>query len=130
MEQIPREQRRELVEIAPEKLSMRRCCDLLGLNRSTMYYKEKPVDIDDIDLLNAIRDVWERRPFYGYRRITKELRANGIQVNRKRVQRLMSWGGICAIYPGPNTSRRNRLHAIQWGHFRFPWNTNWWSGVN
>jgi putative transposase len=78
-----------------------------------LYYKEKPVDIDDVDLLNAIRDIWERYPFYGYRRITKELRANaGLRVNRKRVQRLMIWGGIQAIYPGPNTSRRNKLHAV------------------
>jgi putative transposase len=91
---------------------VRRCCELLGLNRSTLYYKEKTVNINDIDLLNSIRDTWERYPFYGYRRITKELRANGIKVNRKRVQRLMAWGGIQAIYPGPNTSRRNKLHAI------------------
>ena len=63
-------------------------------------------------MLNAIRDVWERYPFYGYRRITKELNANGVRVNRKRVQRLMGLGGIHAIYPGPNTSRRNKLHAI------------------
>ena len=97
---------------APEELSIRRRCDLLGLNRSTLYYKEKPVDLDDIDLLNAIRDIWERYPFYGYRRITKELKATGVNVNRKRVQRLMAWGGIQAIYPGPNTSRRNKLHAV------------------
>jgi putative transposase len=85
---------------------------LLGLNRSTLYYKEKPEEIDDIDLLNAIREAWERCPFYGYRRITKELRAKGTKVNRKRVQRLMAWGGIQAIHPGPNTSRRNKLHAV------------------
>ena len=112
MGQISGEQRRELVEDAPEGLSTRRCCDLLGLNRSTLYYKEKPTDIDDVDLLNAIRDIWERWPFYGYRRITRELRACGMQVNRKRVHRLMVWGEIRAIYPGPNTSRRNRLHAV------------------
>ncbi len=112
MGKTSREWRRELVEEAPEDLSVRRCCELLGLNRSTLYYKEKPADIDDIDLLNAIRDIWERYSFYGYRRITKQLRANGVKVNRKRVQRVMSWGGIRAIYPGPNTSRRNKLHAV------------------
>lgn len=112
MGQIPGERRRELIDVAPEDLSIRRCCELLGLNRSTLYYKEKQESIDEIDLLNAIRDVWERYPFYGYRRITKELRANGFNVNRKRVHRLMAWGGIQAIYPGPNTSRRNKLHAI------------------
>ena len=113
MEQIPGEQRRKLIDDAPQELSIRRCCELLKINRSTLYYKEKPVDIDDVDLLNAIRDIWERYPFYGYRRITKELRANHeLKVNRKRVQRLMAWGGIQAIYPGPNTSKRNKLHAI------------------
>lgn len=112
MEQIPGEQRRELIQVAPKELSIRQCCDLLGVNRSTLYYNEKSADIDDIDLLNAIRDIWERYPFYGYRRITKELRASGVKVNRKRVQRLMAWGGIQAIYPGPNTSRRNHLHAV------------------
>lgn len=112
MGKTSREWRRQLIETAPQELSLRRCCELLGLNRSTLYYKEKPADIDDIDLLNAMRDVWERLPFYGYRRITKELRAKGIKVNRKRVQRLMAWGGIQAIYPGPNTSKRNKLHAV------------------
>jgi putative transposase len=111
--QIPRGRRRELIELAPTELSIRRRCELLEINRSTLYYKEKPLDIDDIDLLNLIRDAWERYPFYGYRRITKELRATkGIKVNRKRVQRLMAWGGIQAIHPGPNTSKRNKAHAV------------------
>ena len=59
-----------------------------------------------------IRDVWLRYPFYGYRRITKELRANSTLVNRKRVQRLMSDAGIQAIHPGPNTSKRHKQHAV------------------
>ena len=91
---------------------MRRLCDLLCLNRSTLYYKEKPLEINELDLLNAIRDVWVRRPFYGYRRITAQLRADGIKVNRKCVARLMNVGGIKAIFPGPNTSRRNQLHKV------------------
>jgi putative transposase len=111
--QIPSKQRGELIKDAPKGLSIRQCCELLGLNRSTLYYKEKLPDINDIDLLNIIRDIWERYPFYGYRRITKELRENKrIKVSRKRVQRLMVWGGIQALYPGPNTSKRNKLHAV------------------
>lgn len=69
------------METIPKELSVRRCCELLGLNRSTLYYKEKPADIDDVDLLNTIRDIWERYPFYGYRRITQELRASGLCIN-------------------------------------------------
>ena len=86
---------------------------MLEINRSSLYCKRSSADIDDIDLLNVIRDIWEQYPFYGYRRITKELRENKqIKVNRKRVQRLMVWGGIQAIHPGPNTSKRNKLHAV------------------
>jgi putative transposase len=90
---------------------LRRRCELLGINRSTLYYVDKPLGLSDVTLLNAIRDVWLQYPFYGYRRITKELSSKGLVVNRKRVQRLMRLGGIRAIYPGPNTSKRNREHA-------------------
>jgi putative transposase len=100
------------MEATPTELSIRRCCELLGLNRSTWYYEEKPADLQDVDVLNAIRDVWERYPFYGYRRITKELQSTGLVVNHKRIQRLMLEGGIQAIYPGPNTSKRNHRDAV------------------
>lgn len=112
MGKITRECRRGLIIPNEKHLSLRRQCELLDVNRSTLYYKNKPASLDDVKLLNTIRDIWIRYPFYGYRRITKELRSDGILVNRKRVQRLMSLGGIQAIYPGPNTSKRNKLHAV------------------
>ncbi|HHV7639134.1 Integrase, catalytic region [Legionella waltersii] len=93
-------------------ISLRRQCTLLGVNRSTLYYASRARDVDDVGLLNEIRDIWNKYPFYGYRRITIELRKQGRSVNRKRVQRLMALGGIYAIYPGPNTSRRNKRHAV------------------
>lgn len=91
---------------------MRRQCNLLGLNRSTLYYNDKPITAEDIDIINSIRDIWEKYPFYGYRRITKELQFRGLVVNRKKVLRLMNLCGLHAIYPGPNTSRRNKSDAI------------------
>jgi len=112
LEQTPREGRLEWIDATYAELSLRRQCELLQVNRSTLYYKTRETDIDDIDLLNEIRDVWERYPFYGYRRITKELQAKGYNVNRKRIQRLMRLRGIQALYPGPNTSRRNKLHKV------------------
>lgn len=93
-------------------ISIRRQCALLGVNRSTLYYASKATDVDDVGLLNEIRDIWNKYPFYGYRRITIELRKQGHVVNRKRVQRLMALGGIYAVFPGPNTSRRNKKHAV------------------
>lgn len=112
LEQALPEKRRELVEEDHPRLSLRRQCQLLQINRSSIYYKKKALAIDtDVTIFNEIRDIWEQYPFYGYRRITKELVAKGYQVNHKRVQRLMQLGGISAIYPGLSTSRRNKLHA-------------------
>lgn len=56
--------------INPElaSLSIRRQCELLSFNRSTLYYKTKEQNVDDVELLNMIRDIWVRRSFYGYRR--------------------------------------------------------------
>ena len=67
---------------------MLRRCELLKVNRSTVYYESEKPDEDDIWLMNLIRDIWLQYPFYGYRKITRELRIvyNHI-VNHKRVSR-------------------------------------------
>lgn len=85
-------------------------CDLLSLNRSSTYYEPKVPPQEDLDLLNEIRDIWERCPFYGYRRITAQLVRQGIKVNRKRVRRFMKETGLEAIYPKPNTSKKGLAH--------------------
>ena len=80
LEQTPRMQRQQLVDVNHAELSLRRQCELLQVNRSTLYYKGATIDADDIDLLNEIREIWERYPFYGYRRITKELKFKDHQI--------------------------------------------------
>lgn len=91
-------------------LSYTRQCGLLSVNRSGTYYKIKPPKQKDVDLLNEIRDIWERCPFYGYRRIHATLKHNGIVINRKKVRRLMKVAGLQALYPKPKTSIRNKEH--------------------
>ncbi|WP_394699476.1 IS3 family transposase [uncultured Desulfobacter sp.] len=53
-----------------------------------------------------------RTPFYGSRRLTAYLNALGHPVNRKRIQRLMKLMRIEAIYPKPQTTKRNENHKI------------------
>jgi putative transposase len=76
-----------------------------------VYYTVK-VSLDETDLCNRIYDVYLEFPYYGYRKITAVLRYEGIAINRKRVQRMMQDMGLRAIYPGPNTSLRNRKDSI------------------
>ena len=62
--------------------------------------------------MRLIDEQYLRTPFYGSRRTTVWLQAEGWPVNRNRVQRLMRMMGIEAIYPRPRTTWRNAQHRI------------------
>ena len=73
--------------------------DTLKLSRSTYYYQMKRLAQEDKDseLKETIQDIYtEHKGRYGYRRIHLELRNRGIQVNHKKVQRLMTELGLKA----------------------------------
>ena len=61
--------------------------------------------------MNTIDEVYTARPYYGSRRITKDVaELIGEAINRKRVQRLMREMGIEAIYQKPNLSKNDTPH--------------------
>lgn len=93
-------------------LPITRQCQLLNLNRSTVYYQDKPVSAEDLNLMRRIDEMYLKRPFYGSRRIRDWLEDEGHKVNRKRVQRLMRQMGIRAIYPKACTSKPGKGHKI------------------
>ena len=64
---------------------------MIGLPRSTYYYRstEAEVGLSDTRLVELIGDIQDEFPGYGYRRVTRELQANGYRVNHKRVARIM-----------------------------------------
>jgi putative transposase len=72
---------------------------VLGISRSSYYYQPQEVPEDpDLIVLEAILQVLQEKPFYGYRRIARELTYLGI--TRKQVRRIMKKAGLRAIYPG------------------------------
>lgn len=86
---------------------------LLGLNRSTLYYQPRLRPPTELALRRRIDEIYTATPFYGVRRITAQLRAEGQVVNHKAVARHMRAMGLTAIYPGPNLSRRAQAAAIE-----------------
>ncbi len=82
-------------------LPVARQCQLLNLNRSTVYYQPMGVSDEDLKLMRLIDEIHLKRPFYGSRRIRDDLQDLGYPVNRKRVQRLTRKMGIMALYPIP-----------------------------
>ena len=62
--------------------------------------------------MGEINRQYPETPFCGSRRMRVWLGRCGIQVSRKRVQRLMRAMGLRAIYRRPSTSRRSPEHQI------------------
>jgi putative transposase len=85
-------------------LSISRQCELLGLPRSSYYYLPRAESELNLRLMRRIDEVHLKYPFYGSRRMSIHLRDEELEVNRKRVQRLMRKMGLVAIYPGPRTT--------------------------
>ena len=79
---------------------MQQQCELLGVPRSTYYYQPRPESAENLRLLRGLDELYLECPFFGSRRM-----AVSLEVNRKRMQRLMRIAGIEALYPKPNLSR-------------------------
>ena len=69
----------------------------MGIKRSTFYYQPK-VNINkrrkEADIKDRIATISYKHPYYGYRRITAQLRREKVGINHKRVLRMMRELGI------------------------------------
>jgi len=99
-----------MIEWNEPSLSVRRQSELLSLNRSTLYYEPVETSEEELALMRRIDELYLNRPFLGSRRMTLALREQGLDVNRKRVQRLMRKMGLEGLAPGPSTSKPHPEH--------------------
>lgn len=74
-------------------LSERRACRFAGQNRSTQRHCPQAAP-EDQALRARLREIAEERPRWGYRRAHGHLLAEGISINRKRVQRIWREEGL------------------------------------
>ena len=75
--------------------------------RSTYYYLPRPESAENLRVLRRLDELYLTRPFFGSRRMAVTL-----EVNRKRIRRLMRILGIEAHYPKRNLSRPAPGHEI------------------
>lgn len=101
-----------MIDPTHETLSVARQCVLIGLSRSTLYYKPAAEKAEDLDLKALIDRQFLETPYFGSRKMTAVLRRQGHVVNRKRVRRLMREMGLQVIWRRPNTSKPNPEHRV------------------
>ncbi len=109
---LDRAERLALVERERSEMPLTVQADILSLSRSSLYYQPRAPSPEEVATKHRIDALYTQYPFYGSRRITVQLRRDGVSINRKAVQRHMREMGIAGIAPGPNLSRRDTEHRI------------------
>ncbi|MFC5539886.1 IS3 family transposase [Rhodocytophaga aerolata] len=80
------------------ELSIRAQCDLLGLHRSVLYYLPIEETEENQRIMRLLDERYLNYPTEGVLQLQDYLRAEGYQVNHKRVRRLLRKMGIMAIF--------------------------------
>ena len=84
------------------KLSIERMCQLAGVSRAGFYrsLQEQEPGEEDMEVRSTIQKIFaEHKRRYGYRRVSAELRRQGMLVNHKRVARLMREDNLLGVQP-------------------------------
>jgi putative transposase len=105
------EQRKSLIDY-DISISIRRQCELLNLSRSNLYYKPKPISDEELKVINLIDEIYTAPPYYGTRRMVKELEDHGVYIGRQQVRSYYKILGLEAVYPKINLSKRNHEHKV------------------
>ena len=82
-----------------QELSVRRQCQLLSFNRSSLYYERIGLSEEDQRILEEMDKIYLDFPIYGSRRMSRELKRRGFKIGRQRARTLMRILGVEAIYP-------------------------------
>lgn len=106
-------------------------CRLVGLSESSYYHcGSGRVDVaDDLDVLGALVKLAGKHPTYGYRRLSKLLRAirkkRYAKINAKRVRRLLKMAGMQAKRPRRAITTTDSRHGFK----RYPNLISAWSDI-
>src|SRR6266481_4644580 len=109
------EQIREVM-LLQGSLSIERMCQLVPVSRRSFYrsLKEQQPGDEELEVRTAIQQIaLEHRRRYGYRRITAELHRRGMQINHKRVVRIMREDNLLGLQPPRFKVTTNSNHKFE-----------------
>ena len=95
------------IEPDNRRIPIYRQCELLSLNRSSLYYMPCHDTSYNEHVMRLIDEQYNQTPCYGVDKMTEWLRQQGHAVNPKRVRRLLRQMGLEAVYP-----RRKRCLSV------------------
>jgi len=102
--------------LLPGSLSIERMCQLVPVSRRSFYrsLKEQQPGDEELEVRSAIQQIaLEHRRRYGYRRIAAELHRRGMQINHKRVVRIMREDNLLGLQPQRFKVTTNSNHKFE-----------------
>jgi putative transposase len=96
-----------------DRISIRRQCEILEVNRSTIYYQPKGESDENLELMRVLDKRHLDYPTHGVLQMQDFLLMLGLVVNIKRVRRLLRLMGIMAHYPKRNLSKVGKAQYVR-----------------
>lgn len=96
-----------------ENISIRMQCDLMDINRSTVYYNAIPESDENLQIMRLLDEEFLNHPTHGVLQMQDFLFSLNFMVNHKRVRRLLRKMGIMALYPKRNLSKLGHAKYIR-----------------
>ena len=88
-------------------------CQLSGLSRASLYRKPRRENEWEMNLRGALHEAALENPFYGYRRLTAELKRRGRQVGETRIRRLMREDNLRRLRKRRTKQTTDSTHALR-----------------
>ncbi|MFO7657158.1 MAG: IS3 family transposase [Bacteroidales bacterium] len=101
---IPLAERKGLVDSADRHFIICQQCELLSINRSTLYYTPSTAPLGDLAIMQTMDELYIEDPTRGTRRMAKALQKKGYDIGRYKVRTLMRIMRLKTIYCRPKTT--------------------------
>ncbi|AVR47102.1 hypothetical protein C7S20_18630 [Christiangramia fulva] len=105
--------RRSLISSRQKRMSIRKQCQLLSVNRSSLYYRPKEEKPENLKIMRIMDEHAIKHPAEGVKSMVFMLGLRGYHVNPKRVRRLLRKMGHRTIYPKKNLSKLGQAKYIR-----------------
>ena len=88
-------------------------CRLSGLSRASLYRQPRRESEWEMNLRNALHEAALDHPFYGYRRLTPELKQHGWLVGETRIRRLMREDNLLRLRKRRTKKTTDSTHGLR-----------------
>jgi putative transposase len=95
-------------------LSVREQCEILELNRSSIYYASQPKVLrgEQLALLRLVDEIYTKYPFFGTRQMSSYITLHHHPCGRYDARWAYEHLGLHSLAPGPHTSKPHPEHKI------------------